>query len=262
MKKTLQFISLFILVSPCFAQVQKVAISSDGIALNAYFYQAAGDEAKPTLIWCHGNPGRPENGESPFAIELNQRGINVVRFNYRGLWGTDGVYTPGNCAKDLQNVLAFVLKDENSTKFHIDTSRVIVGGYSHGSNITIVSAMYDTRIDQIICLGLADFSYLIRETFNPNNAGMRKFSQEVKDAIWGDANSGQGTFARDYDKYVFDILFNNYKYDFVAQAEKLKNKRMYFICPARKEPRWWRAGFTANDRAHKHSAGKALSFNK
>lgn len=215
--------------SVCQAQIQKIEVLSEGIELNTYIYQAEGEDLKPTLIWCHGNPGGKEKGGSEFAIELNKRGINVVRFNYRGLWGTEGTYTPGNSSRDLTSVLDFLLADENGEKFGVDTSRIIVGGYSHGSNITIVTAMHDERIREIVLLGLADFSYLSRESFNPHNAGMRKFLQEVKDTIWGDANTGPGKYARDYDQYVFDILFNNYKYDFVAQAEKLKDKRLFII---------------------------------
>ncbi len=221
------FVLLFVFEG--FSQVQKIPIESDGINLNAYLYKVEGNDSKPLIVWCHGNPGGPAKGESELAKELNKRGFHVIRFNYRGLWGTKGTYTPGNSQRDLKHVLDYVYMKENASKHNIDTSRIIVAGYSHGSNVTIVSAMYDKRIEEFICLGLADFSYLIRETFNPNNAGMRKFNQEVKDAIWGEANEGQGKYARDYDKYVLDILFNNYKYDFVAQAERLKDKRMFFI---------------------------------
>ncbi len=229
MKKLIFILSFLLAISFCFSQIQQIPINSEGVELNAYMYQSEGDGLKPTIIWCHGNPGGKEKGESKLAIELNNRGMNVIRFNYRGLWGTEGTYTPGNCQEDLNNILNFVLEKENSSSYKIDATRIIVAGYSHGSNVAIVSALHDDRIKEIISLGIADFSYLIRETFNPHNTEMKKFNQEVKDAIWGDSNEGQGKYARDYDKYVFDILFNNYKYDFVAQSEKLKDKRMFFI---------------------------------
>ena len=146
-----------------------------------------------------------------------------MRFNYRGLWGTEGTYTPGNCQKDLKNILDFVLQEKNSSTYNIDTTRIIVAGYSHGSNVTIVSALYDVRIKEFICMGLADFSYLLREFFNPVNEGMIEFFQISKDAIW---DSG---LAPNFEEYFLDMMFNNYRYDFVAQAERLKNKRMYFI---------------------------------
>lgn len=229
MKKTIITLFVLCLVSVCYSQIQKVAISSDGIELNAYLYQAEGDELKPTIIWCHGNPGGKEEGNSKFAMRLNEKGLNVLRFNYRGLWGTEGVYTPGNCQKDLKNILDFVFENKYNSQHNIDTSRIIVAGYSHGSNITIVSALHDDRIKEFICLGLADYSYINREFFNPSNIGMKKFNQEALDAIWGGETYGEGKYARDFDKFVMDLLFNNYKYDFVAQADKLKEKRIYII---------------------------------
>jgi len=229
MKKFILIFCFSFILFSCFGQIQKIAISSDGIELNAYIYEAQGDNLKPTIIWCHGNPGRKENGESQFAMRLNEKGINVLRFNYRGLWGTAGVYTPGNCQRDLKHILDFVFQKENSLTYNIDTNRIIVAGYSHGSSITIISALYDNRIKEFICLGLGDISYLSRETFNPYNMEMKKINQAALDAIWGGKTSGQGKYAPDFDKYVLDVLFNNYKYDFVAQADKLKDKRIYII---------------------------------
>ncbi len=223
MKKSLITLFVFCLVSICYAQIQKMDISSDGIELNAYLYQAKGDELKLTIIWCHGNPGGKEEGKSEFAMRLNEKGLNVLRFNYRGLWDTKGVYTPGNCQKDLKNILDFVFESNENSNYKIDTSRIIVAGYSHGSNVTIVSALHDERIKELICLGLADFSYLSREFFNPQNEAMQEFFQITKEYIW------DTDIAPNYEEYFLDIMFNNYKYNFVAQAEKLIDKKMYFI---------------------------------
>ena len=221
-------VALFI-VNISYAQIQKVEISSDGIQLNAYMYQAEGDGLKPTIVWCHGNPGGKEEGTSKFALKLNDKNINILRFNYRGLWDTEGVYTLANCQRDLKNVLDFVLSKDKSEIYKIDTSRIIVAGYSQGANIAIVSALYDDRIKEVFCLGLGDLSYIARQFFNYDNPEMKKITQMALDGIWGGITSGQGDYARDFDKYVMDILFNNYKYDFVVQADKLKDKRIYLI---------------------------------
>lgn len=229
MKYALITLVTVFMVNIGYAQIQKVEISSDGIQLNAYMYQAEGDGLKPTIVWCHGNPGGKEEGTSKFALRLNDKNINVLRFNYRGLWGTEGVYTPANCQRDLKNVLDLVLSKDKSEIYKIDTSRIIVAGYSHGANIAIVSALHDDRIKEVFCLGLGDFSYIARQFFNYDNPEMKKFNQMALDGIWGGKTSGQGDYARDFDKYVMDLLFNNYKYDFVAQADKFKDKRIYLI---------------------------------
>ena len=109
MKISILTICLWITISTGFGQVQKINISCDEVALNAFIYEATGETNKPTIIWMPGNPGGKEEGKSPLALELTKNGINVVRFNYRGLWGTDGTFTMGNNLEELKDVLEFLL---------------------------------------------------------------------------------------------------------------------------------------------------------
>jgi uncharacterized protein len=229
MKRLLLTIIFLLAATHVFGQTQKVDILSEDVELNAYFYHPHGDDLKPTLIWLHGNPGGKEEGKSNFAKELNELGINVLRFNYRGLWGTEGVFRMGNSLIDLDNVLDFVFLPQTVSTFKIDTHRVIVGGYSYGSNLAILSALNNERVKDIICLGLADHNhfYFTPESLIPNtNEKSREFNQIVKDSLWGPS-----LFIKKMDEENFhaDILVNTYKYDFVAQTEKLLDNRILFI---------------------------------
>ena len=67
-------------------------------------------------------------------------------------------------------------------------------------------------------------SYLIREYFNPARTDIRRFAQTAKDALWGEDG-----LIEDFEAFFNDILWNNYKYDHVAQAEKLLDKKILFI---------------------------------
>ncbi len=212
---------LFLMAS---GQVQKVDISCEGVALNAFMYEASGEDKKPTIIWMHGNPGGKEEGKSPLTLELIKNGVNVIRFNYRGLWGTEGTFTMGNNLEELEVVIEFILLPSSIESFNIDTSRLIVGGYSHGSNIALIHAVHNSKIKEIICLGPSDMSYLIREYFNPLRSDIRRFAQAGKDALWG-----KNGLIQNFDAFVDDIIWNNFKYDFVSQAEKLMDKRILFI---------------------------------
>ena len=69
--KKLSVIIALILWSLTFGQIQQVEVTSEGVQLNAYYYEAEGIGLKPTLIWMHGLPGRKETGELQLAIELN-----------------------------------------------------------------------------------------------------------------------------------------------------------------------------------------------
>ena len=219
---------LFLFCAIVTAQTQKVEIYSADVLLNAYFYQAESDTKKPTLIWCHGNPGSKEEGNSEFANELNKLGINVIRFNYRGLWETGGVYKLSNAIEDLSNVLDFIYNPENATKYKIDTNRIIVGSYSFGTTVALVSALEDERIKNIFCLGIADhnYFYFTPGSLHPNNKGSRREALPiVKDAIWGPKQNLDAL----HNAFHLDILKNTYTYDFVSQAEKLKDKNIFIV---------------------------------
>ena len=224
MKKPISIICLLFALSTAFGQVQKVNISCEGVVLNAFMYEAVGGGSKATIIWMHGNPGGKEEGKSPLALELSNNGVNVLRFNYRGLWGTDGTFTMSNNLEELEAALEFLLLSNSIESFNIDTSRIIIGGYSHGANIALIHAIHTSKIKEFICLGPSDMSYLIREYFNPSRLDIRKFAQTAKDALWGEDG-----LIKDFEAFFNDILWNNYKYDHVAQAEKLLDKKILFI---------------------------------
>jgi len=209
-----------------FGQAKEVEILSEGASLSAYFYQAPGDTHKPTIIWMHGIPGKKEIGKLEIAIELNKRGFNAIAFNYRGLWNKQGTFTTGNAEIDFTNVINFLYNADNALEYAIDTNRIIVAGHSYGSNIAILSGVHDVRVKEIMCLALADFSYVYRGILNPNddNIEMRAWAQRVSDRLWGANN-----LIQDYASFNSDLLINNYKYDFVAQSEKLLDNRILII---------------------------------
>jgi pimeloyl-ACP methyl ester carboxylesterase len=212
----------------CNAQTQKVDIYSDGILLNAYFYQTGGGSQNPTLIWCHGNPGGKEEGGSAFAQELNRHGVNVLRFNYRGLWGTPGTFKMSNSIEDLSSVLDFIYEPVNIHQFNIDTSVIIVGGYSYGTTVVMVSALNDNRIKKLFCLGLADHNhfYFTPESLDPDNKERwREPHPYVNDVLWGPNRN----FDEIKNEFNLDIMRYTYEYDFVSQAENLKDKEIYII---------------------------------
>ena len=228
MKTFLSNLIFVLLAWSSFSQSEKVEIYSADKYLNAYFYAAEGDTKKPTLIWCHGNPGRKEEGKSKFAQELNKQNINVIRFNYRGLWGTEGIYSLGNSIEDLFSVLDFIYQAENIKKYHIDTANIIVGGYSFGSNVAMLSGLKDNRIKNIFCLGIVDHNHLYfsAQCLDPNNKKLwRELHPYVNEVIWGPGRK----YDEVYDEFNQDVLKNTYEYDFVRRAEKLVHKHIFII---------------------------------
>lgn len=224
MKSLLVIFCLYFCLESSFGQIDKIEISSEGVILNAFLYHAPGGETKPTIIWMHGLPGKKETGSLELAIELNKHNVNVIAFDYRGLWNNQGIYTVENSQKDLNSVIEFAFNPENSAKFDIDTNRIIVAGHSYGSTMAAISGVLNNKVREIMCIGLADLSYIIREFYNPNTFDGRAIVQNFKDGLWG-----PDKLIQNFDEFILDLTFNNYKYDFVAHAKKLLDNRMLII---------------------------------
>ena len=88
----------------------ELTIDSHGSNLGGIMYKANGPGPHPTVILLHGFPGNEKNLD--VAQSLRRAGFNVIFYHYRGAWGSEGKYGPGD--KILQrgrNRIALDLKD-------------------------------------------------------------------------------------------------------------------------------------------------------
>jgi uncharacterized protein len=103
-------------------------IPSSGSQLAGFMYRPNGSEKHPTLLLLHGFPGNERNLD--LAQVVRAHGWNVLYFNYRGAWGSQGKFSFKNCVQDVTNVVAFCNKYQDSLK--IDTSNIVLFGHSMG----------------------------------------------------------------------------------------------------------------------------------
>jgi len=212
------FTSIFI------AQSQKIEFISKGETISGYMYQAPNETKKPTLIWLYGNPGIKETGDSQFARDLNNLGINVLRFNYRGTWGTKGLFNLTNSLEDLSMAMDFVTSDVNIEKFNIDINNISVGGISWATTVSLVGAIYDERIHNVICLATCDHSYFGKEFMNPESE-IRDFLEPAMEDLF----LPNGLMPQDRSVFIDDLVNHIYAYDFVKHANKLLDDRLLFF---------------------------------
>jgi len=110
------------------AGMEELNIPSNGSLLQGFIYKANGHQAHPTLILLHGYPGNERNLD--IAQVVRARGWNVIYFDYRGSWGSQGTFSFTNCVEDVVNVVAFC--KQYADLFHIDTSNIALFGHSMG----------------------------------------------------------------------------------------------------------------------------------
>src|SRR5215467_7180350 len=90
------------------AGMTELFIPSDNSLLAGFIYRANGPQKHPTLLLLHGYPGNERNLD--LAQIVRAHGWNVIYFDYRGSWGSQGKFSFKNCVDDVVNVVAFCNK--------------------------------------------------------------------------------------------------------------------------------------------------------
>lgn len=106
----------------------ELTIPSEGSLLQGILYRANGKQKHQTLILLHGYPGNERNLD--LAQVVRSQGWNVVYFDYRGSWGSQGRFSFENSVQDVVNVVDFCVK--NQDKFQIDPKNIVLFGHSMG----------------------------------------------------------------------------------------------------------------------------------
>ncbi|NHZ87332.1 MAG: alpha/beta fold hydrolase, partial [Planctomycetia bacterium] len=175
---------LVIFTSIAYSQITPVKIDlySNGNKLNADFYQAFGSDKYPTLILLHGMPGG-EGDVFGLGKKLSSSGINVLIFNFQGTHSSQGTSSFENSMVDVGTASKYLLKKENIERFNIDTSNIVVGGWSYGGAMALTAAIYNTDIKRIISIAGADESVFARR-FKSDPEYYKMFYQMMGEVIY------------------------------------------------------------------------------
>ena len=171
----------------------------------------------------HGWPGNPVN-PLELAPKICAGGVHVLVFNYRGTWGSEGFTSLKNSAEDVAEVVNFIKEKSTADKYGIDTSRIVVAGYSYGGGAMLVAAMHFPGIDRMISIAGLDMSAFIRTLSDPQ---IRKNFEERL------ANGTKpGSFARiegNPTEFLNSLSQSAAYFDPVENASVLKDKKILLI---------------------------------
>jgi len=129
-------------------------IPSHGVLINGLAYQPTGAGPHPTLVICHGLPGNEKNLD--LAQAVRRAGWNAVTFNYRGSWGSPGVYRFAQNLEDAKAVLAYLRDPANAARLGIDTKRIVLAGHSMGGWVTARTVAEDHGLLGAVLFSAAD----------------------------------------------------------------------------------------------------------
>lgn len=140
------------------AQMAVLHIPTHGVKINGVAYLASGAGPHPTVILLHGLPGNEKNLD--LAQAIRRAGWNVVTFNYRGSWGSPGVYSFGHNLEDTDAVLAYVRDPANAAALGVDVRRLVIIGHSMGGWVAANTAAHDQGLAGLVTISAGDMGLL------------------------------------------------------------------------------------------------------
>ncbi len=111
---------------------------------------AKGKEAKPTVIFLHGNPGFEKNEET--GQMLRRAGYNTVFCSYSGTWGNKGLFSYEQSIQDVKAIVAYLTK--NSKYIRVNSQAIYLCGFSMGADIALLAGQDLKQVKGIISIDL------------------------------------------------------------------------------------------------------------
>jgi len=192
---------------------------SKGANIHAIFYQASGVEPLPTVILCHGFPG---NNTDVLGLgeRLMKEGFNALAFNYRGTWGSEGLYTDANALEDVISTIRYVKSSFVVQEFNVDPSRITLIGYSYGGGMALLGSLNDAAVKRVVDLAGGNLSVLGRASDEFMRGLEKKVDQDLSDSGFR-APKARELFA--------EMLADVDKYDLLKHAQALSCKNILII---------------------------------
>lgn len=103
--------------------------TEDNLMLNGWFIPV--DNARGTLIFCHGNAGNISHRLEIILI-FNKLSLNVFIFDYRGYGRSQGKPSEQGLYKDTEASYQYII-----SRSDIDKERIVIYGKSIGANVAI-----------------------------------------------------------------------------------------------------------------------------
>lgn len=201
---------------PATSEEITIAIGKDSIA--AYGMFAAGKSKKETVLLLHGLPGNERNLD--LAQELRRDGKNVIYFNYRGSWGSQGEFLYSNCIEDVKRVMDFFSTPENSERYRIKANSYVLFGHSLGGGIALLSGARDKRVKKIA----------IYSPFNVTPASLRNLNP-LKNYL-------DGCFVLNVDSGKFIAELKENKFNLLNYKNELSKKKLLIIEDTERNKEW------------------------
>lgn len=148
---------------------------------------------------------------------LSKNGINVFMFDFRGCFNSEGKQGLMNSHEDIGAALTFLKSTEIVKKYNLDSTNIIVGGYSFGGHMSMLFAINHPEIKRVISVSGGDrgiFGDLVK-----SNANLRKGYSDFFQSI----RKPNGPVEIQYEDPIQELIDNQEYFYILKQTDRLTN---------------------------------------
>ena len=200
-----------------------IEFTSEGYQIRGKFYSAERDPVCATVLLLHGFPGNEEDVLG-LGQRMSENGINVMTFNYRGTYQSEGIYSLQSTLEDISAAIEFLHQESVIHKFRIDTSELILGGWSYGGGMALAYAANHPEIRRIFSIAEGDLGEIARE-FDQNPQVYTEIYAEHEALKFP---TGPVRF-EDFEEHFVTLMQNPDSYDLRLAAPALTNRNILLI---------------------------------
>jgi uncharacterized protein len=201
------------------ASMTPLSFLSGGSRVLGTLFIPGGSGTHRLALLLNGFPGNEVNFD--IAHMLQRMGLFVFTFNFRGSWGSGGIYCWNNLLEDPLEALRFLRGNPVKERYHPDLSNPILIGYSFGGFSALINA---ARLDEVknVC-AIAPFNAGF-------TGGMLEISSEARIFVEQRIqNSIEFVNCSDAGSLVSEIIEHKSDWNLINHAEALSKKNILLI---------------------------------
>ena len=198
-------------------------IKGDTIA--GYALIANGESLKETVILVAGYPGNDNNFD--IAQAIRRSGKNVIHFNHRGAWGSQGKYMYSNCLEDIDQVINYLSQPDVAKNLRIDTNQFTLLGRSYGGGVALIQGSQNDQVKKIIAITSVNYgSIMQRHKSLDDLGGFKKYMKK------------QVMIATNINRFLQEMLDHKVAFNILTYKDAIKNKKVLIIEDSDKNDKW------------------------
>jgi dienelactone hydrolase len=211
------------------ASAEEIGIDSGGHRLNGLLYLPGGAGPHPVVIFLHGYPGNERNLD--LAQAVRRAGYAALYFDYRGDFGSGGVFSHAHSLEDAAAVLAWTRSPAIVAKYRLDPARIAVVGHSDGGWLSLFSVARERANVCVAAIAAWNVGWAAsRYASHPDErAADLEYFRATNDVVGGPVHASPEDLMKEAVRHATD-------WNYVTLADTLKDRSLLLVAGTRDTP--------------------------